>query len=178
MAARPQQREVVRTHLEMIDRSALRPAPLPEGPVRLVPRRGLDPQQYRTLYSDIGERWQWRDRLAWSDDEVAFYLASPDVHLFTLHLGEATAGYFELLRHPDARVEIMYFGLAGAFIGRGLGGWMLTRAVQEAYALHATRVVLNTCTLDAPQALPNYLARGFVIVREERYPVAVGASST
>jgi hypothetical protein len=34
-------------------------------------------------------------------------------------------------------------------------------------------VILNTCTLDAPQALPNYLARGFAITREERYSVDV-----
>jgi len=56
-----------------------------------------------------------------------------------------------------------------AFIGRGLGGWLLTRAAEEAFALDASRVILNTCTLDAPQALPNYLARGFTIVREDQY---------
>ena len=72
-------------------------------------------------------------------------------------------------RHADQRVEIMYFGLAPNFIGQGLGGWMLTRAVEEAFALSAARVTLHTCTLDAPTALPNYLARGFVIVRTERY---------
>jgi hypothetical protein len=46
---------------------------------------------------------------------------------------------------------------------------VLTRAAQEAFALDAARVILNTCTLDAPQALPNYLARGFTIVREDQY---------
>ena len=80
-----------------------------------------------------------------------------------------TAGYFELKRHPDRVVEVMYFGLAPAFIGRGFGGWMLTRTAEEAFALDASRVILNTCTLDAPQALPNYLARGFTIVREDQY---------
>jgi hypothetical protein len=54
---------------------------------------------------------------------------------------------------------------------------MLTRAVEEAFALGTRRVVLNTCTLDAPQALPNYLARGFTIVREERYFLDVPAPS-
>ena len=41
-------------------------------------------------------------------------------------------------------------------------------------------MVLNTCTLDAPQALPNYLARGFTIVSEEQYlldvPAKMGAA--
>jgi GNAT superfamily N-acetyltransferase len=87
----------------------------------------------------------------------------------------ATAGYFELRQHPDRTVEIMYFGLAPAFIGRGLGGWLLTRAAQEAFALGAPRIVLNTCTLDAPQALPNYLARGFTIVSEDQYLLDVPA---
>jgi len=70
-------------------------------------------------------------------------------------------------------VEVMYFGLVPSFIGRGLGGWLLTRAVEEAFALGGKRVILNTCTLDAPQALPNYLSRGFTIVREERYRLEI-----
>jgi GNAT superfamily N-acetyltransferase len=70
----------------------------------------------------------------------------------------------------------MYFGLAPPFIGRGMGGWLLTRAVQEAFALDASRILLNTCTLDAPQALPNYLARGFTIVSEEQYLLDVPAT--
>jgi GNAT superfamily N-acetyltransferase len=175
MAALSHQRvEVVRTHLELSGPEALRPARAPEPTARLISRRNLGAAEYRALYSTVGERWRWRDRNAWTDEELRFYLAIPDVHVFTLHVGEETAGFFELQRHHDGRVEVMYFGLAGPFIGHGLGGWMLTRAVEEAFALGAARVVLNTCTLDAPQALPNYLARGFVIVREERYTVDLG----
>jgi hypothetical protein len=38
--------------------------------------------------------------------------------------------------------------------------------------------MLNTCTLDAPQALPNYLARGFTIEREDQYPLDAGTASS
>ena len=91
------------------------------------------------------------------------------MHLWLLSVADQPAGYFELQHHANGAVEVMYFGLAPAFIGLGLGGWLLTRAAEEAFALGGRRVILNTCTLDAPQALPNYLARGFTIVREERY---------
>ena len=58
------------------------------------------------------------------------------------------------------------------FHGRGLGRYMLTRAVEEAWRTpHARRVWLHTCTLDGPAALPNYLGRGFRIVRSEEYEV-------
>jgi GNAT superfamily N-acetyltransferase len=163
-----EQLEVLRTHLEMRDIASLRRAQAPAQNAELA-RVQLAPEEYRALYSLVGGPWQWRDRLILSDAELDAYFASPDVHLWVLRVDGAVAGYFELQRYADARVEIMYFGLATAFIGRGLGGWMLTRAVEEAFALGAMQVTLHTCTLDSPHALPNYLARGFAIVREEWY---------
>ena len=164
---------VRRTHLELRDRKTLRPARPPVEAVELVRRRPISAVEYLELYSLVGELWLWRDRLVWTRDELERYLASPDVHVWTAHVRGATAGYFELRQHADRSVEVMYFGLAPPFFGRGIGGWLLTRAVEEAFALGASRIVLNTCTLDAPQALPNYIARGFSIVREEHYVLDV-----
>lgn len=160
--------DVVRTHLELRSLETLRRSRPPSADARLS-RQRLTPSEYRALYTLVGERWHWLDRLLLSDDALDAYLASPDIHVWPLVVNDEPAGFFELQRYPDRRVEIMYFGLATGFIGQGLGGWMLTRAVEEAFALDAERVTLHTCTLDAPTALPNYLARGFVIVREERY---------
>jgi GNAT superfamily N-acetyltransferase len=174
MASGPYTRvDVARTHLELRGAGDLRPAPTPDLPVALRRLESIRAAEYRALYTLVGERWLWRDRLVWSDDELDAYLASPTVQVWLLSVAGETAGYFELKRHSGAAVEVMYFGLAPAFMGRGLGGWMLTRAVEEAFALGGARVILNTCTLDAPQALPNYLARGFVIVREEHYVLDV-----
>ena len=167
--------EVTRTHLKLRSEAALRPSRPPAEPVALHLHRPIASAEYRALYSLVGERWHWRDRLAWTDDELDRYLAAPGVQVWTLNVGGSTAGYFELLEHPDATIEIMYFGLVEGFMGRGLGGWLLTRAVEESFARGGQRVILNTCTLDAPQALPNYLARGFTIVREETYLFAVPA---
>ncbi|MES2178110.1 MAG: GNAT family N-acetyltransferase [Gemmatimonadota bacterium] len=147
-----------------------RPARLPTGAITLAECE-VTPAEYLALYEIVGGPWQWRDRFAWSEEQLAAYLASPELHLWILRIGNELAGYFELQRQASDRVEIMYFGLAVPFIGRGLGGWLLTRAVEESFALGATVVSLNTCTLDSPHALPNYRARGFSIVREERYVV-------
>jgi GNAT superfamily N-acetyltransferase len=87
-----------------------------------------------------------------------------------------SAGYFELYRHDDRSVEIDYFGLKPTFIGRGLGGMLLTRAVQEAWALEAQGVWLHTCTLDSPNALPGYQARGFRSFKTERLEVDIEGS--
>lgn len=161
--------EVVRTHLELPNRAALRPAAKPGDAATLDPAAAMAPDRYLQLYTTIGGRWHWTERLHWSPDELDAYLRADNTHIWILRVGGVDAGYFELQRHAEGHAEVMYFGLAERFIGQGLGGWMLTRAVEEAFALGASRVILNTCTLDAPGALPNYLARGFRIVREERY---------
>lgn len=161
--------EVVRTYLELQTPAQLRGAPAIDPSVRFVRRGAIATQQYRRLYGAVGHRWHWHDRDAWSDEMLAAYLARPDVSVWECFVGDDSAGYFELLRCTDGSAEIAYFGLAEAFIGRGIGKAMLTRAVEEAFALQPTRVWLHTCTLDSPHALPNYLARGFVPFRRERY---------
>ena len=69
------------------------------------------------------------------------------------------AGYYELQKKAE-NIEIAYFGLTPEFFGRGLGGALLTNAIEHAFAWDGKRVWVHTCTLDHPAALPNYLARG------------------
>lgn len=192
--------EVVRTYLELRAREALRAAELPDDGVRVVRRAPCTVAEYRALYDAVGAAWRWRDRLAWSDAQLAEHLARPEVAVWVLEVadpgdGEWTAGghaaaaddaagdptpagaawrpagYYELAHHADGAVEIVYFGLVAAVHGRGLGRGLLTHAVRAAWAMGATRVWLHTCTLDGPAALPNYRGRGFEPVREERYTI-------
>ena len=81
------------------------------------------------------------------------------------------AGYFELERQADADVEIKYFGLLAAIVGAGLGGHLLTCAIERGFAMGAKRVWVHTCTQDHPQALANYKARGLRLYKEETIDV-------
>ncbi len=172
MSHEPESRDVTRIYLSLAP-ADLRPGRPPAASVQLERRRPIESADYRALYQLVGEQWLWRDRLAWSDEALSRHLERPDIHVWVAIIQGETAGYFELQRQPEDEVEIVYFGLAPSFMGQGIGGWLLTRAAEESFALGARSVVLNTCTLDAPQALPNYLARGFRIVRQERYVTTV-----
>jgi GNAT superfamily N-acetyltransferase len=58
-------------------------------------------------------------------------------------------------------------------VGTGQGGALLTGAIERAWAMGASRVYVNTCSLDHPAALSNYQKRGFQLVRVvERPPAA------
>jgi GNAT superfamily N-acetyltransferase len=161
----------VRTYLQMLAPEDLdgATAPGPDASVKRVD--GCEPAFWRHLYTEVGGPYHWVDRLAWTDDEIAAYLADPGLELWVLRSGGEVAGYFELRRDGEGAVEIAYFGLLPAFVGCGLGKFLLTRAVERAWALGAVRVWLHTSSLDHPSALPNYLARGFSVWKQETYDV-------
>jgi GNAT superfamily N-acetyltransferase len=168
---------VRRVYLELRNPGELRPARASELRARVERLNPCPADVYRALYRDVGERWHWRDRLAWSDEQLARHLARDEVSVFAARVRDDVAGYFELEQHGDGSIEIAYFGLRPEFFGRGLGGELLTRAAEEAWRLGAARVWLHTCSLDSPRALPNYLARGFQPFKEEWYTTEVPATS-
>jgi GNAT superfamily N-acetyltransferase len=163
---------VTRTYLEMRSAGELRPVEPPRSapPVERLDRCSVS--FFRYLYEEVGRAYRWTDRLNWSDETTAQYLATPGVSIWLMSWEESPAGYFELKEHEDRSVEIAYFGLLPDFIGRGWGKYLLVRAVEIAWQLGAERVWLHTCTLDHPAALPNYLKRGFRAVRREVYSVS------
>jgi GNAT superfamily N-acetyltransferase len=125
------------------------------------------PELNRFFYMAIGGEWFWLERRTWSLSQWSAYVSRPELETWVLSAGGVPAGYVELELRPSGDGEILYFGLLAAFVGGGLGAHLLTEAVERAWAMGASRVILNTCNLDHPRALANYLARGFREYRKE-----------
>ncbi|HYW30339.1 MAG TPA: GNAT family N-acetyltransferase [Gemmatimonas sp.] len=167
---------VVRTYLELPGFGHLRRGATAAVVARLVRVAPDAIGEWRSLYASIGGPYQWHDRDDWTDVKLAQHLASPGVRVFRVQALLPGAplddgGFLELETHHDGSVEIVYLGLNQRTHGHGLGRWLVAEAVEQARVMGATRVWLHTCTLDGPAALPNYLARGFVVVRTEEYGV-------
>jgi GNAT superfamily N-acetyltransferase len=124
----------------------------------------------RFLYQLVGGPWGWTDKLQWSEKQWQDYAEAEDLRTWVLWQQGSPAGYFELQKRADTSVEICYFGLAEKFIGKGLGGWLLSESIRQAWQWGAQRVEVNTCSLDHPSALANYQARGMNIFRTESRP--------
>lgn len=119
------------------------------------------PELNRFFYTTVGREYGWFERLSWPIAHWREYVGRHDIDTYVLTVDGIPAGYFELLRHDNSDVEIKYFGLIGAYIGKGLGAHMLTAAAEVAWAGGAKRVILDTCSLDHPKAFDHYVARGF-----------------
>jgi GNAT superfamily N-acetyltransferase len=169
--------QATRTYLELNEPAQFKAAfgSFPDIAISRVPNPS--PELYRNCYRTVGEAFHWFDRWDWTDEEIRKHLADPAIQLFvaqrTSNGKESTlAGWYELRRvAEDDSVEVAYFGIVAAEFGRGFGKHLLSSAVRDAWALGPKRVWLHTCTLDHPNALPNYLARGFTPYRQETYEV-------
>lgn len=166
--------EVTTWYLEMLDPSQLNFSPPGDYELRIEQARIPSPELSRFLYSSVGGDWYWLDRLKWNYDQWMRYLDRPELETWVAYLSGTPAGFIELEAQNNRNVKVNYFGLLRAFIGKRLGGHLLSVGVERAWAMGAQRVWLHTCSLDGPNALNNYKARGFKVyksvVRVETLP--------
>ena len=168
----PAGRPVTVWTLEMTAATDLRPATrrVPDADLREWPAAGSDPsaaevsqaaQQSRFFYRAVGSAWQWVDRREWSDEQWRAWVDQPTYRMLSCWVDGIAAGYVEVAQQ-GSNAELAYVGLLPDFIGRGLGGWLLTAAVRTSWQMpDVDRVWVHTCSLDGPTALANYQARGF-----------------
>jgi ribosomal protein S18 acetylase RimI-like enzyme len=166
---------LVTTYLEMRSPDQLRPKHA-DARFQIREQTERDWRFNRDLYFRVGEQWDWIDQRPWTDEQWKEYASAPELRTFAVYYDGALAGYYELRgdSKPDGRngeVEIAYFGLLPEFIGRGLGGALLTSAIEEAWSrcggIAPKRVWVHTCNRDHPQALANYQARGMLVYKIE-----------
>src|SRR5215470_2855246 len=126
MAAGP----LITTYLEMLSRDKLRPK---RAVVRFQIREHIDRDWRfnRDLYLRVGDQWAWIDKRSWTDDQWKQYATAPELRTFAAYYDDALAGYYELRRDGEGGIEIAYFGLLPEWIGRGLGGALLTSAIKR-----------------------------------------------
>ena len=175
---------LVTTYFEMRSPEQLRPKRSPDARFQIREQKEPNWVFNRDLYFAVGEQWQWIDKRPWTDEQWKEYAARPGLRTFAAYYDGELAGYYELRREsePDppsprlrrdrqGEVEIAYFGLLPEFVGRGLGGALLTSAIEEAWSrrggIAPTRVWVHTCNRDHPQALANYQARGMIVYKVE-----------
>lgn len=153
------------SYLVMYAPEQLRRKPL--GDPRLQIRPVIPPrwQFNQSMYCRIGADWSWQEKRGWNEAQWRAYAEAPGLHTFVASWAGEPAGYFELREDPHGGIEIVYFGLLRPFIGKGLGGAMLSSALEQAWRLGPDRVWVHTSTLDHPAALSNYQARGLRIYR-------------
>ena len=131
----------------------------------------VDPKDFQLnkfFYKNIGKKYQWIDRLVWTDLNWIEYVSNKKLSTYVLKQKNEIAGYYELLfNEKNKEAEIAYFGILEEYFGKKLGGFLLSEAIKNSFILGSKRVWVHTCSLDNENALKNYLARGMKIFKTE-----------
>jgi ribosomal protein S18 acetylase RimI-like enzyme len=164
------------TYLEMTAPEHLLAADHPSPPLELEPVRASGPELVRLTYLRIGEPHHWISRVEWTPERWREHLERAEVLCLLARVEAEPAGLVELELQRAGEVEITVFGLLPEFVGRGLGGHLLTAAARSAWEARAPghprtrRVWLHTSSLDHPHAQRNYERRGFRVFRRVSRP--------
>ncbi len=120
----------------------------------------ISSQQYLALYKSVGEHLNWLDRIFMDETDLYPKINANNTHIYLFYIDKKEAGYCEFVEE-DNYIEILYFGLKPAFVGQGYGKYFLQQTILKAWQFDKEWIQLNTCDLDHPNALPNYLKMGF-----------------
>jgi len=135
----------------------------------LIKKIKPDFQLNKFFYKQVGKKHRWIDRLSWPDEKWINYISNKNLETYIIYESEELVGFFELLHNPELQeTEISYFGLLEEYIGKGIGGYALSEAIRKSFEKKIRRVWLHTCTLDHPNALKNYIARGMTVFKREK----------
>ncbi len=166
----PKRIPTVVTFLEMTKRPSGHPPPQPKGKIAIMRVENPAVHFYRYLYDTIGDAYYWVDRRKKSDEQIAEIIGHPANELYVIYTEGAPAGMAELDFADPQEGQLAYFGLMPEAIGRGVGAYFLHQAIAIAWDKPIGRLLVNTCTLDHPRALPLYQRLGFTpYSREDRY---------
>tara|TARA_B100000963_G_scaffold357675_1_gene380433 strand:- start:2787 stop:3293 length:507 start_codon:yes stop_codon:yes gene_type:complete len=162
---------VERNFLELRDLKNLKVNPINERKFS-IKKVKPDFQLNKFFYKQVGKNHRWLDRLSWSDKKWINFISNENLETYVISSSEDLVGFFELIYNPKLKeIEISYFGLLEEYIGKGIGGYALSEAIKRSFEKNIKRVWLHTCTLDHPNALKNYIARGMTVFKKENINV-------
>jgi len=160
--------KVTRSYLEINSLKDLNEGSNPSNEYYLNLLEPIDFQLNKFFYKNIGNKYNWVDRLTWTEKQWINYVSSENVKTYVLKHKNDLVGFFELIYHQDKKeVEIAYLGILEDYHNKKLGSYILSEAIKESFKNKIDRVWVHTCTLDHRNALKNYINRGMRIFKTE-----------
>jgi len=130
---------------------------------------------YKFLYTEIGGKWGWSQRLLINEQELSKTINSSNTYIYVLYLKGIPCGFAEYQQLNSQNIELKYFGLLPSLTGKGYGKLLLNSTLSKMWELMPSRIFLQTCVLDSASALNFYQKNGFKIydqkICQEPYPI-------
>jgi len=162
--------KTVVTHLAMTERPQLQLG-WEDPRITLTEDEAPDLLTYRGIYNDVGRCHHWVNRRYMPDYSLQRLLHDPLNRVFYLRRGVDIIGFTEINMRQAPEIELVFVGLIEAAQGMGLGKKLLHHTLDIIWAQHPQKVIIQTNTLDHPNALRLYQQTGFRPVSREEVTI-------
>jgi len=127
----------------------------------------------RSMYHEIGKGYVWVTRLNWTVSDWEAMLADERRTTWIAEIDGEPAGFFEIARQTDGSVNFIISGVRTQFRGRGIGTYLLCFAIEETWKWNPTKLTMAPRSFEHERAMPNYVRRGFQVVKVRPKLIAI-----
>lgn len=118
---------------------------------------------YKKIYKEVGSKYNWISRLKLNEKELKEIVHNKNVEIYLMTVKGLFVGFLELDYRSLKEIKIVHLGLKESFIGKGYGKILLNFAINKAKKIGITPLILQTNSLDHPNALMFYQKNGFQV---------------
>ena len=118
---------------------------------------------YKKIYKEVGSKYNWISRLKLNEKELKEIVHNKNVEIYLMTVKGLFVGFLELDYRSLKEIKIVHLGLTESFIGKGYGKILLNFAINKAKKIGITPLILQTNSLDHPNALMFYQKNGFQV---------------
>ena len=135
----------------------------------------LDANTYLDYYRAVGEPYFWWERIAWDKKLLEAHLQSDNIVIYCFEENNGNfIGYAECdyTRSKLGYSQLAYFGITQENFGKGYGKYFLQSMIYQLFndcpkGTYINYITVNSCNMDHPHAIPNYLKNGFFVTHHE-----------
>jgi len=136
---------------------------LEDNKLHIVRKIKITVKEYKKIYKEVGYKYNWIGRLKIKETELKEIIHSSFVEIYLMKKNNKIIGFLEMDYRSSKEIKIVHLGLIERHIGKGYGKTLLKFAVKRAKELKIQPLILQTNSLDHPNALLFYQKNGFQV---------------
>ncbi|MEC9392541.1 MAG: GNAT family N-acetyltransferase [Pseudomonadota bacterium] len=148
--------------------------PVIKNNINIIKKDNITTYQYKKIYREIGFNYNWISRLKLSEEELKKIIHHENVDIYFMVKKNKIIGFLEIDYRSLKEVKIVHLGIVDSFIGKGYGKKLLKFAIKRSKEIDIKPLILQTNSLDHPNALIFYQKNGFQVYARRSAKVIKG----
>ena len=142
--------------------------------INIIKKKNITTNLYKRIYRKIGLNYNWISRLKLSEEELKKIIHDKNVDIYFMIIENKIIGFLEIDYRSLKEVKIVHLGIVDSFIGKGYGKKLLKFAIKRSKEIDIKPLILQTNSLDHPNALIFYQKNGFQVYARRNAKVIKG----